>query len=271
MTAPLVTVIVSSFERPNLIRDALDSIARQQDAPPTQVLVADDHSSQTTLSWIRDGLTQLFDRSPHVQHTALVQPDDVPTFDQRQRPGRCARCINTALPHTQGTYLAFLPDDDMLMPRSLADRVAFMEAHPEVKACFGRLIACMSFEPVFGVDHADCRHFDNAFFSPIPVASIANKADHGQVMVRAWHDMPRWPETPLLLVQRAGERRLCTLPPGEFRAGQDAWVASYDCPDAGWFARLAEAGVSAFYPVPVPVVLKRYHRYGHRTYPGKRE
>ena len=126
LSAPTVTVIVSSYNRPRLIRDALDSIVDQVGVS-VEVIVADDHSNQET------------QRVLSQYNVRVVQPaGGPPDKAERQQGQRCAVAINAALPQARGKYLAFLPDDDFLLPKSLACRAAFLDANDE--ATYGRVL-----------------------------------------------------------------------------------------------------------------------------------
>ncbi len=240
MSGPLITVIVSSYNRPKLLADALQSV-RNQDGVDVQLIVADDYSDGYDVMRVCDRYV-----------AALMRPLIKPTLGQRQWGMRCSDVINAALAMADGRYIAFLPDDDELLPGSLACRMTFLEEHPAATCVYGRLEACKPFDGVPKAGHAPerCEHDRESFYSPEPIVRAANKVDHGMMMVRN-HVMPAWPGG--VLTAGAGD--------GE----------SFDCPDAGWFYLLERAGLGPFYSVPDFVVRKRYHAMGHRTDPRRRE
>src|SRR3990167_9781240 len=133
----MITVIVSSYNRPRLIRDALDSVfdQHQQAVGLLQVLLADDHSNAETLNVL----------ASYGDRIQVIQPPGPPAnANERQHGQRCAVAINAALPHALGTYLAFLPDDDFLLPNSLACRAAFLATNHVARVVYGRLESCTS-------------------------------------------------------------------------------------------------------------------------------
>ena len=249
LSRPTVTVIVSSYNRPRLIRDALDSIVNQ-DGVTIEVIVADDHSNAET------------QRVLGQYNVCVVQPPGPPAdASERQHGQRCAVAINAALPSARGKYLAFLPDDDFLLPGSLACRAKFLDEHPRARVVYGRLESCkaVGVVPRAGI-HSDwgkrfvgpreshaCDHDRSSFFDSEPIARAANRVDHGMIMVRRLPHLPEWPEAPVTTPE------VC------------------DCPDAGWLLRLELRGWGPFFSVPDFVAVKRYHGFGHRTDPGQRE
>lgn len=253
MSDSLVTVICSSYNRPKLIRDALDSILEQA-WPHVQCIVADDWSNDETLNVIENYSDRFFARWGIALR--IEQPEDEPGPHERQWGFRCAHAINAALPHVRGDYLAFLPDDDFLAGNdSLGVRARFLDEHPEVNAVYGHLQSCVSLtgEPGIGRHTASrerlCRHDGNSWWQAEPVARIANHADHGMPMVRVRNPLPAWPEM-------------------EMEHHNEA----FRCPDAAWFYVLEARGFGPFHSVKETVVVKRYgHRYGHRSDPTRRE
>lgn len=286
----LVSVIVSSFNRPRLIRNALDSIVSQD--WPTEIIVADDWSNRET----SDVLGEYVEK----HRVTIVRPGTVPTDEERQFGSRCAIAINAALPLVTGAFVCFLPDDDMMPPGSIAARAQFLVNHPEVNVVLGRLESCMSPSPQAGIhwmgfipegfsaaftsdgspgfmgrNFEVCTHDRNGFWPSKPVARIANRADHSQVMVRVPCDhakLPRWPECRTVelcgdLGRAVGEMRLdAPSYPTNARFGE-----VFDCPDAGWFYRLERHGFGPFHGVDAVAVVKRYHARHHRTNPAERE
>lgn len=285
---PRVTVIVSSFNRPKLIRDALDSVLAQAGVD-IQCIVADD--------WSDDPTQAVLDEYGSV---AVVQPGHcAPTMEERHQNGggRCAMAIDAALGNATGEFVAFLPDDDFLTPGSLACRARFLVEHPEANVVYGRLEACkvaggywpqgrhggegeLVSDFYAGITMPEgytkpgmhyCTHDRNGFWSEAPIARAANRLDHGMVLVRRRDDLPAWPTMPTVEMRRGDGTLGEALHPSTFHDyGRPGEV--FDCPDAGWFYRLECAGLGPFYSVPDIVVVKRYdHGHGHRSDPRVRE
>lgn len=309
---PKVSVILSSYNRPKLIRDAVESVL-EQEGVAIELLIADDWSDPALLESLSDvagpwrgGMADnriwSYDRC-----TVVRPPGPPPTQGTRHRSGggRCAVAINVAMRHATGEFVAFLPDDDFLVPGSLASRARFLVEHPEAIAVYGQLEACHPFHgtaqpgrhmlaywtngPMLQCGDRDCLHNRDGFWSAEPITRAANKVDHGQMMVRRLSVLPQgtlilayWPEYPtaeyisrdqrcgfVLNGQCVGEGHSPLTPQESLMA--TAVRERFDCPDAGWFFRLEYAGLGPFYSVPDVVVVKRYHTHGHRTDPAVRE
>ncbi len=275
MSLPRVSCVVSSYNRPTLIRDAIESVL-EQEGVEVQLIIADDYSNEATHDAINKAIRDCAQRLPMLNGPYLVIPPPGPVTTMQERHqnggGRCAKAINAAMVHATGEFLALLPDDDFLVPGSLAVRAEFLREHPEANAVYGRVEACkpMNGKPQagrhslsdldrmypgqalgggpWGFVSRGCAHDRNGFWSAEPITRAANKVDHGQMMVRNLDTLPQWPDAPST---GGGEH--------------------YDCPDAGWWYRLEYAGLGPFYGIDQVVVVKRYTAFGHRSDPQRRE
>lgn len=301
---PLATILLSSYNRPRLIRDAIESVLAQT-WPNIQLIIADDYSNAET----HDVIDQYAMKWAHV-----VYPPTEPTDQERQFGSRCAICINAATKYAKGDFLVYLPDDDFLLPTGIESRARYLIEHPEVNVVFGRIEACKSELPVPGFHwlgdpmtlgstytlNNDHIHDRKGFWSADPVVRAANRIDHNMFMVRRVPGLPAWPEYPtqewFRLCPTCGKspdemRRTAGVTPRETRAGvmpwhYEPWASSaegcraafccstgetFDCPDAGFLFRCESAGLGPFYSVPDVVAVKRYTKYGHRSDPLRRE
>lgn len=109
--APLVSVIIPTYNRARFLREALASVLSQT-YRPLEIIVVDDGSIDETPRLIT-GFPVRYVRGPHRGVAAA-----------RNRGIRLAR----------GPFLAFLDSDDLWLPEKLARQVAFFEAHPEAVA-----------------------------------------------------------------------------------------------------------------------------------------
>ncbi len=115
--APVISVILPTFNRAHHLSAALDSVLAQRACPPFEVVVVDDGST--------DGTAALLAR-----HDAALRPLRLP----RNRGVACAR--QAGVDHARGALLAFHDSDDLMMPDRLARLASFLERHPEVDAVF---------------------------------------------------------------------------------------------------------------------------------------
>ncbi|SFR67334.1 glycosyltransferase family 2 protein [Halogeometricum limi] len=103
---PLVTVVVTTYNRPEYLRSAVETVTEQRYAPIELVVV--DDCSQTPASEV------LADVSPDVSSFEIVR-------HRENRGANAAR--NTGVEAATGTYVAFLDDDDRWEPEKLAKQV----------------------------------------------------------------------------------------------------------------------------------------------------
>lgn len=113
-----IAVIVPSFNRPRLLREALASIVGAD-----QVIVADDGSDFDVMQVVYD----FRDRwEPLVLH-----PVEKLSPQKRMRTPSCGRLINTALRRVTADYVTYLCDDDLFAPDWLPAAVAHLDAKPQ--------------------------------------------------------------------------------------------------------------------------------------------
>lgn len=148
--APLVSVLMATYDAAAHLPTALDGILRQTFSA-FELVVVDDGST--------DASGALLD--------AAARTDARVRVHRRPHQGLAA-ARNFALDVAVGRYVAIADADDVYLPQRLAEQVAFMEAHPDVGVCgsaaelFGtdsgtrrfpeddaRIRALMLFEPAF--------------------------------------------------------------------------------------------------------------------------
>jgi glycosyltransferase involved in cell wall biosynthesis len=133
-----VSVIVPTFRRPAMLREALQS-ALAQEGPSVEVIVLDDSpeaSARGTVEALAD---------PRIRYVARAVPSQ----------GRPSLVRNEGWPLARGTYLHFLDDDDRVAPGAYRDAVQAF-ARTKAGVIFGRV------EP-FGDDEGDVRHEREVF------------------------------------------------------------------------------------------------------------
>jgi len=107
-----VSVVIPTFNRKELIFQALDSVARQT-RPPLEVIVVDDCSSDGTV----DALSAA--RFPFPVHVVSLATNQGP-----------AAARNAGILKARGRYIAFLDSDDAWLPEKLERQVALLESLP---------------------------------------------------------------------------------------------------------------------------------------------
>ena len=110
--APIVSVVIPSWNRAGLLGDAIES-ALAQDYPRLQIVVVDDGSIDRT--------REIVDRYRGVEY-----------FHQDHQGSAVAR--NTGLSHARGQYVAFLDSDDLWLPGKLHTELELFRAYPAARA-----------------------------------------------------------------------------------------------------------------------------------------
>ena len=113
---PLVSIIIPSFNRADLIAETLLSV-QQQTYPFWEALVIDDGSTDDTLS---------------IVSSFSATNNRFRFFSRKREPKGAPTCRNIGIEKAQGAYIIFLDSDDLLAPTCLQDRVAVMERNPNL-------------------------------------------------------------------------------------------------------------------------------------------
>lgn len=112
----MVSVIIPTYNRADLVKEALDSVLAQTiDGLEMEVIVVDDGSSDNTRAVIES-------RGPPVKY-----------FCQPHQGVSAAR--NTGIKAASGTWLAFLDSDDLWLPEKLQGQLNFFRFHPNWRIC----------------------------------------------------------------------------------------------------------------------------------------
>jgi glycosyltransferase involved in cell wall biosynthesis len=110
-SAPLVSVVIATYDRAHTLREAIDSALGQR-YPNLEVIVVDDGSRDGTQEVLREYGDRI------VAH--------------RQVNAGYAAARNAGFRLARGKYVAWLDSDDVFLPDKTALQVAFMESHDDV-------------------------------------------------------------------------------------------------------------------------------------------
>jgi len=111
---PMVNVVIPTFNRNGMLKDAVDSVL-DQDYGNTELIVVDDGSTDATVRTL----------SAYQNRLRLIR--------QENRGVSAAR--NTGIRAAAGTLIALLDSDDLWLPGKLRTQVDYFEAHPEALIC----------------------------------------------------------------------------------------------------------------------------------------
>lgn len=120
MTEPLISVILPTWNRAALVREAIESVLAQT-FPDWELIVVDDGSADASLEYLRS-LTD-----------ARVQ------VIAREHCGNPATLRNAALDRARGTYVAFLDSDDRWDADKLATQLAALRSDPAARWSYTRV------------------------------------------------------------------------------------------------------------------------------------
>lgn len=108
MSAPVVSVIIPSYNRRARLECAIESCLASSKGGDVQIVVVDDGSTDGTREWLSN-----------------LQNPRIQTISQPNLGAPAAR--NTGLEAAEGTYIKFLDDDDELAPGALQKEVKTLE------------------------------------------------------------------------------------------------------------------------------------------------
>ncbi len=120
MNPPRVSVITPTYNRANLLSQAIESVL-SQDFDDLELIVVDDGSTDNTA----DSVREIQNRDARVCYRKLPQ----------NRGVGFAR--DMGLRQARGEYIAWIDSDDLWLPCKLRMQVDVLNAHPEIEILFG--------------------------------------------------------------------------------------------------------------------------------------
>lgn len=111
---PRVSVIIPTYNRGRMLKEAIDSVLGQ-DYPHFDLVVVDDGSTDATAELLK------------------TYGQDLVVIRQPNRGVSAAR--NAGIAAASGRYIAFLDSDDLWLPQKLTRQVQFFNLHPEALIC----------------------------------------------------------------------------------------------------------------------------------------
>jgi len=121
---PKVSVCIPTFNNANYLRQAVESVFRQNDQD-FEIVIVDNCSTDHTSTLVDD---------------LQKRNDGRIRFYKNERNIGLAGNFNKCLKYARGIYIKFLCSDDVLLPECLEKMAAVLDAHQSVKlVCSGRL------------------------------------------------------------------------------------------------------------------------------------
>lgn len=165
-----VSCILTSYDRPVFIRDAISSVLNQS-YPHWELFIVDDNSNRETQEVI-NAFASVDSRIQIIQSGVSEQ--------DRRKTTRYATCINMAIPNLTGDLVTYLTDDDIYYPLRFEKMVEAFEMNEHIhivygKQCFAvivgdqihksgiRPLVGITREPVLKIDHNSIMHRTSCF------------------------------------------------------------------------------------------------------------
>jgi len=111
---PRVSVIIPTYNRSRMLKEAIDSVL-SQDYPHFELVVVDDGSTDATAELLQ------------------AYGQDLVVIRQPNRGVSAAR--NAGIAAASGRYIAFLDSDDLWLPQKLTRQVRFFNQYPDALVC----------------------------------------------------------------------------------------------------------------------------------------
>lgn len=122
---PIVSIILTSYNKPWFITQTIESILKQT-LSEWELFIMDDHSDDVTVQLIKK----------YVDHPRIFYRNSFIEKEKRYKTTRYASLINEAIPLTKGKYLTYITDDTVYLPNRLSEMVKHLESHPSNEIVF---------------------------------------------------------------------------------------------------------------------------------------
>ncbi len=116
-----MSIILTSYNKPALVGKAIESVLRQT-LDEWELFIMDDHSNEETVNVIKQYLDD-----PRITYINSFIEDE-----ERYKKTRYAVLINKAIPLTKGTYISYLTDDTVYVPKRLEEMVSFFNINAKI-------------------------------------------------------------------------------------------------------------------------------------------
>ncbi|HNU04166.1 MAG TPA: glycosyltransferase [Anaerolineae bacterium] len=140
---PKVSVVIPCYNKAPYVGEAIQSVLAQRDAPPYELLVVDDGSTDSSLAAIAAALAPGVPQ-PSGGPVFPLSVHGVPVRVIRQENAGVAAARNNGIEAAQGRYICCLDADDRIDPLALARWTAALDADPGLGVAYSDML-------VFGV------------------------------------------------------------------------------------------------------------------------
>lgn len=161
MKNPLVSIIVPTYQRPNLLKRCLNSLTNQT-YPNLEIIVVNNSPSQS--------LKKIISSINNNQIKLLKEPKQ-----------GSAHARNKGLSQTKGSYICFCDDDDQYLPHKVQTQLDFMQANPHLTFSYHNFYFKKNNQLTLGITKPAPTNFPNlltANFFTIHSGSLMIKTKH---------------------------------------------------------------------------------------------
>ncbi len=146
MPSPIASVIIPTYNRKDMLLEAIKSV-QNQTLQDFEIMIGDDGSEDGT----GDVVKSLNDNRIH--------------YHWEVNKGTPSGARNWGIENSSGKYIAFLDDDDIWLKTKLEKQVKLMENNPELGLCHTLMVDKKTGEPLFNMDVKDGNVFEDYFMS----------------------------------------------------------------------------------------------------------
>lgn len=111
---PLVSIIITTFKRPDKLSRAIESVLNQN-YQNLEIIVVDDNDSESEGRLATEKVMQTFENNQKIKYVK----------HEYNKNGAAAR--NTGIRHSEGVYITYLDDDDIYYSHKVSSQVEFLE------------------------------------------------------------------------------------------------------------------------------------------------
>ena len=169
MSSPLVSVIITTFNRFHLLQEAIQSV-RDQTYPNIEIIVVNDCSTESGYELLKDYENVRF---LHLQKNMRE------VYNVKAAQGATR---NAGLQVARGDFICFLDDDDLFLPQKIEIQVSEMFKNPDILVCATNMY-------VFTRDENRQRQVRGLYLSNLPLPSstpISRRVDHAAITQNNW-------------------------------------------------------------------------------------
>lgn len=149
---PLVSVCVITYNSSKYILDTLDSI-KKQTYPNIELIISDDCSTDNTCNLVNDWIEKNKAELSHIR------------FLRNEKNMGVSFNANKVRKYSTGEWIKGVAGDDQLPPESISGYIEYVQKHPDVEICFGKL-QFFSYDPKINLEEVR-RWYESEYYSRI--------------------------------------------------------------------------------------------------------